>query len=78
MFVRLEKIDSEQRQNRFYAMYVARTLFGEWCLVREWGRIGAAGGRRLTEYTASESDAHEALDKRLREKKRRGYRLSAA
>lgn len=53
MFVRLEKICPEKRQRRFYAMSVARTLFGEWCLVREWGRIGTAGGQRMVDYTAT-------------------------
>jgi hypothetical protein len=34
--VRLEKINHIKRQRRFYLLGVMRTLFGEWCLVREW------------------------------------------
>ena len=47
MFVRLEKINAEERQRRFYVMNVSRTLFGDWCLIREWGRIGSKGGQRM-------------------------------
>ncbi len=39
-------IDPEHNKWRFYALSVQPTLFGDWVLVREWGRIGA-GGRRL-------------------------------
>jgi predicted DNA-binding WGR domain protein len=27
----------------FYAMHLTQTLFGEWALVAEWGRIGSPG-----------------------------------
>lgn len=73
MFVRLEKINPEERQKRFYVMSVTRNLFGEWCLIREWGRIGAAGGQSKTEYAQSKNEAEKALNKRLLEKIRRGY-----
>ncbi|MEM1364057.1 MAG: WGR domain-containing protein, partial [Pseudomonadota bacterium] len=33
-------------KRRFYALSVQRTLFGEWALVREWGRIGVGGRLR--------------------------------
>jgi hypothetical protein len=29
--------------HRFYALAIAPTLFGEWTLTVEWGRIGSAG-----------------------------------
>ena len=73
MFVRLEKINPEKRQRRFYVMNVAQTLFGEWCLIREWGRIGAAGGQRMVDYTASQEDAEAALRKLSDQKCHRGY-----
>ncbi|GAA6160180.1 WGR domain-containing protein [Ruegeria sp. HU-ET01832] len=74
MFVRLEKINPEKRQRRFYVMRVAQTLFGEWCLIREWGRIGAAGGQRMVDYAASKEDAKAALGKLADQKYRCGYR----
>ena len=43
------------------------TLFGEWALVREWGRIGSAG--RL----ASEQEAALAMAEHLKAKLSKGY-----
>lgn len=73
MFIRLEKINAEKRQRRFYVMNVTRTLFGEWCLIREWGRIGSAGGQRMIDYTDTEGEAEAALDRLFIQKCRRGY-----
>lgn len=73
MFVRLEKINPAEHQRRFYVMNVAQTLFGEWCLIREWGRIGSAGGQRLVDYTTTKVEAEAALDKLSAQKCRRGY-----
>ena len=35
----LEKIDPYRRMMRFYAIWITPTLFGEWAMVREWGRV---------------------------------------
>lgn len=69
----LEKTVPSKRQRRFYALSVCQTLFGEWCLVREWGRIGAAGGRKMVAYLDSESDALTELENAKRAKNKRGY-----
>ena len=73
MQVRLEKINHLKRQRRFYVMHVTRTLFDEWCLVREWGRIGNSGGQSLVEYLPSEAEALAALASLKSTKSRRGY-----
>jgi predicted DNA-binding WGR domain protein len=73
MFVRLEKINAEERQRRFYVMNVSRTLFGDWCLIREWGRIGSKGGQRMVDYKESKAGAEAALEKLCAVKCRRGY-----
>ena len=75
MQIRLEKIIPEKRQCRFYVMNVTRTLFGEWCLIREWGRIGSTGGQSMTDYTDSKEEAETALTKLSDQKCRRGYHL---
>lgn len=75
MQIRLEKINPERRQRRFYVMRIARTLFGEWCLIREWGRIGSAGGQSMTDYATSKEEAKAALTKLSDQKCRRGYHL---
>ncbi|GLQ29176.1 WGR domain-containing protein [Sulfitobacter pacificus] len=73
MRYRLEKIIPAKRQRRFYELSVSQTLFGEWCLTREWGRIGAKGGQKMVAYLASEQDAIVALRQLKATKTRRGY-----
>ncbi|MEL7204730.1 MAG: WGR domain-containing protein [Pseudomonadota bacterium] len=73
MFVRLEKINPAERQRRFYVMNVAQTLFGEWCLIREWGRIGTAGGQKMVDYMNTQEEAEAVLNKLSAQKCRRGY-----
>jgi predicted DNA-binding WGR domain protein len=48
------------------------TLFGEWTVISEWGRIGAPGRVQLSTY-ADEISAVKALGQRLADKIRRGY-----
>ncbi|MDA5095612.1 WGR domain-containing protein [Aliiroseovarius sp. KMU-50] len=73
MFVRLEKINPEKRQRRYYKMRVARTLFGRWCVIREWGRIGRAGGQMRTDDAPNQAAAEAALTQLCTEKCRKGY-----
>jgi predicted DNA-binding WGR domain protein len=58
--------------HRFYAMQLAPTLFGEWALVTEWGRIGSPG-KVMRRAFQTEELAQTALARRLRVKTRRGY-----
>src|SRR6266700_1825710 len=37
------RIDDDRNMARFYKLDAQPTLFGEWSLVREWGRTGQAG-----------------------------------
>jgi predicted DNA-binding WGR domain protein len=48
-------------------------LFGAWCFIREWGRIGRPGQLRHVPYP-TEDEAKEALARQRRVKERRGYR----
>lgn len=65
-------IDPAGRKRRFYALSIQRTLFGEWLLVREWGRIGTGGRSRRDVYPCAGA-AHDALATLARQKRRRGY-----
>jgi predicted DNA-binding WGR domain protein len=68
----LYRIDASKRMHRFYRLDVQPDLFGQWCLMREWGRIGSTGQVRSSPFpTAQEADA--ALNKHRRVKERRGY-----
>ena len=73
MWCRLEKINPAKREYRFYTLSISQSLFGEWCLIREWGRIGTKGGRRRMDYFSSEKDAATAMVQIRTVKTRRGY-----
>jgi WGR domain-containing protein len=49
------------------------TLFGQWAVVREWGRIGQAGAVREN-WLESKSESSATGTKLRRQKERRGYR----
>jgi predicted DNA-binding WGR domain protein len=73
----LERREKSRNLARFYVLAIEPTLFGDAALVREWGRIGSQGRRRL-DLHADPVAAREALEAWLARKSRRGYRLKAA
>lgn len=68
----LEKRQPAQKMARFYRMAVMPNLFGEWTLLREWGRIGQGGQVRMA-WFADENQAVVALVTLEAAKRRRGY-----
>lgn len=68
-----ERTDSTKNMARYYAMEIAETLFGEPCLIRRWGRIGASG-QSLVHHFERERDAVKLFLDVMRQKKARGYR----
>ena len=70
--IHLTRTDPARNMARFYAMTLQPTLFGDWALVREWGRIGSAG-RIVSGRFASEQDAARALAEHLKAKLSKGY-----
>jgi predicted DNA-binding WGR domain protein len=68
----LYRIDASKRMHRFYRLDVQPDLFGQWCLMREWGRIGSTGQVRIVPFPTAQ-EAQAALDKQRRVKERRGY-----
>ena len=71
-FVRLEKRLPEKNQLRFYCLDLQPTLFGEWSVVREWGRIGRQG-RVVVDTFASYAEASSRFEQKATQKGRRGY-----
>ena len=69
----LRRIYPDRNMARFYAMSLQPTLFGEWALLREWGRIGSTG-RLVTGCFATEPEAAVALEKQRATKLRKGCR----
>ena len=70
--VYLTKIDASRNMARFYLLDLQPTLFGEWALVKEWGRIGQAGQRRIIVYAGQEAAAL-ALERELKRRCKRLY-----
>lgn len=58
---------------RYYVMEITETLFGETCLTRTWGRIGA-NGQAKTHLFDSEDEAVQLFLDLMRQKRARGYR----
>ncbi|MDD5463357.1 MAG: WGR domain-containing protein [Methylococcales bacterium] len=54
--------DLDKNMHRFYQMYVSPGIFGDWSLVREWGRAGSPGTVRK-DWFDSEEEALEAGQK---------------
>ncbi len=72
----LERREPAANMARFYVLSLEETLFGDTALVREWGRLGTRGRRRLDLYEGPVR-AIKALDHWLDRKLRRGYRARA-
>ena len=75
--VRLTHSIPDANQHRFYLLRTLPTLFGEWVLLREWGRIGSPGRVRHDRHP-TEGEAISALITLARQKRRRGYALQPA
>jgi predicted DNA-binding WGR domain protein len=68
----LDRRDPDVNMARFYVLAIEASLFGDAALIREWGRIGTIGKRKI-ELHETEGSAMEALETWLRRKQRRGY-----
>jgi predicted DNA-binding WGR domain protein len=71
--ITLKRINQARNMSRFYKLDVQPTLFGEWSLVREWGRLGSAG-RVCTRMFRSRGKADIALASIWTRKLKKGYR----
>ena len=46
----LTRTDPTRNIDRFYVVQVMPSLFGDWTVLREWGRPGSPGTLRLSSY----------------------------
>jgi predicted DNA-binding WGR domain protein len=67
----LERVDPARNMARYYVLSIEPTLFDDAALVREWGRLGSLGRRRVDPY--AKVSARLALGVWLERKIRRGY-----
>jgi len=70
--VNLERRDPAMNMARFYAIRIERTLFGQWAVIRQWGRIGTKGNARSSWFDDLEAALAER-DSRAQRKQGRGY-----
>jgi predicted DNA-binding WGR domain protein len=68
----VERTDPVTNMARYYAMEISESLFGEPCLVRRWGRIGASG-QSLIHHFEREDEAVRLFLALARQKRLRGY-----
>jgi predicted DNA-binding WGR domain protein len=73
----LERHDTAKNMHRFYQMFVTPGLFGDWSLVKEWGRVGSPGTVR-SEWFESEEDAIAAGERVRDAKRKKGYQSASA
>lgn len=66
------KICPLQNIQRFYSVTVRQNLFGEWCVIRTWGRIGTIG-QRLQQTVDSKAQAIEIFARLTEFRLQRGY-----
>jgi predicted DNA-binding WGR domain protein len=69
----VERSDVSKNMARYYAMSIEPNLFGDICLLRKWGRIGAKGQMMVHHFGREEEAVRLFLDL-LRQKRKRGYR----
>jgi predicted DNA-binding WGR domain protein len=75
--VTLRRTDTARNMHRYYRLDVQPDLFGQWCCVREWGRIGRAGQTRSIPYPTP-LEAQAALVGHRHMKERKGYIAASA
>lgn len=65
--------------HRYYRLYITSTLFGEYVLVREWGRCGSKNmghsGSLMQQWFSCLQEAQQAKENLVRLKKRKGYQI---
>jgi predicted DNA-binding WGR domain protein len=68
----LTRIDPTRNINRLYVVEVIPSLFGEWTVMREWGRRGSPGTVRLSSYQ-QHNEAETAERRMIKRRLQHGY-----
>ncbi len=68
----LTRTEPDANLHRFYRLEIVPGLFGDWGLVRIWGRIGSSGQLR-TDWFGTEAEAKDARFELHMKKAKRGY-----
>ncbi len=64
-----------QRDTRHYALLLQKDLFGDWTVVKVFGRKGTARGKILVKAFPGEPEATHYFHQECRRREQRGYQL---
>ena len=72
------QIESWRRQDwrkgsRYYSCELCQNLFGEWVVLRRWGRVSALKGQRLEHTCRSYDEGLQMLSALNKRRMQRGY-----
>ncbi|KAB2673724.1 MULTISPECIES: WGR domain-containing protein [Brucella/Ochrobactrum group] len=70
--IHFRKIQPHNNMRRFYTLSVQPNLFGEWCVMRSWGRIGTLG-QSVQQTVLDEASATTLLHRLVAVRHKRGY-----
>lgn len=73
MQIRLEKFDHHQGQHRYCVLSLYQTLFGDWCVERVAGPLGAPGGQQKRLYLGSYAEALSTVETHRDRQVKRGF-----
>jgi predicted DNA-binding WGR domain protein len=68
------RIDEARNERRLYTLRLQQDLFGQWEVVRCWGRLGHQGGSERATRHFSRVAATEAYDIEIKRRQARRYR----
>jgi predicted DNA-binding WGR domain protein len=72
---RFVKIDRERDRHRWYVIAWGPTLFGNWAVVRSWGRVGTDWAQCKSETFDDDRAACTEAEAQTKRRLRRGYCL---
>ncbi len=75
-WIRFERVVLEQNRYREYTIAISRDLFGEWAVVRSWGRISGRHQVKATFFTL-EADATTLAEQIAHRRLLHGYQVTA-
>jgi|GEM_PF-2246334 len=58
--IHLTQRDAQTAQSRFYHLEIIPSLWGQWGVQREWGRLGQSGTLRVNWYDSQEEAQYAA------------------
>ena len=70
----LTRTDPARNIDRFYIVEIMPSLFGDWTVLREWGRRGSAGTVRINSY--ARRDEAETAQRRTVKRRLRHFRAT--